>query len=125
MKKDAQGNVHVGPADVAAIAKVNKLKPDARKELKGLKGYRETERLDANGNGTGKYDYNAPGAAKAYGEMMKPFWKADLARHQQNRASMGLAVYEPKPSIRASRRFVGGKWYRRINGNWIPEKAAR
>ena len=124
-KKDAQGNVHIGPDDVKSIAKVNKLKPDVRKEMKSVKGYRETEKLDASGRGTGRYDYNVPGGAQAFGEMMAPYWKADLARHQQNRASMGEQVCEGRAPLKATRRYMRSKWYRRVNGVWLPEKSAQ
>jgi len=76
-------------------------------DVKSLPGYRE------HADGT----WSAP-AKGAWGEAMRPYWRADMARHQGN---LGNGAYEPKQRLRGKTKLVAreGKLYRVTDGQLV------
>jgi hypothetical protein len=127
---DDQGNVHIGPADVAAVAKEQSLLP-TRDDFRRMPGYWEKP-AKVHRTGVGLVDGYKWGvsasAAKgeeklrahhaAVGELMAPSWNA--ATERQLNAS-GVEPHSPM-RIKATRRYMDGQWYRRVGCHWIPER---
>jgi len=98
--------VVITKAQVDAKAKAEALHP-TMSELRSLPGFRESD--------DGKWSAPANGA---WGEAMRPFWKADAARHQSN---LGNGAYEPRkrPKGRTLMIAAGGVLWKLVNDEWV------